>query len=132
MKTWLTQSSQFNIPRGLTTLSARTPALFLPDPKAAERFFDFFTANIRNKNTRRAYYKAACRFAEWCEANGLHDLAGVKPFHVAAYVEGLGLAKRGKVHLLGNRQWSRFCESACANERRQRSARRSRDGACCL
>jgi hypothetical protein len=32
--------------------------------------FDFFTANIRNKNTR---YKAVCRFAEWCEAKGLRD-----------------------------------------------------------
>lgn len=79
--------------RGLATFSARPPALFLPHPKAAERFFDFFTANIRNKNTRRAYYKAVCRFAEWCEAKGLGDLAGVKPFHVAAYIEGLGLAK---------------------------------------
>jgi hypothetical protein len=28
--------------------------VFLPNPKAAERFFDFFTANIRNRNTRRA------------------------------------------------------------------------------
>lgn len=82
-----------NVPRGLATFSARPPALFLPHPKAAERFFDFFTANIRNKNTRRAYYKAVCRFAEWCEAKGLRDLAAIKPFHVAAYIEGLGLSK---------------------------------------
>ncbi len=34
--------------------------MFLPDEKTAERFFGFFTANIRNKNTRRAYDKAAC------------------------------------------------------------------------
>jgi hypothetical protein len=54
------------------------------ESKTAERFFDFFTANIRNRNTRRAYYKAACRFAEWCEGRGLRDLAGVKPLHVAA------------------------------------------------
>lgn len=83
----------YNVPRGLATYSARPPALFLPHAKAAERFFDFFTANIRNKNTRRAYYKAVCRFAEWCEARGLRDLAGVKPFHVAAYIEGLALSK---------------------------------------
>jgi integrase len=67
--------------------------VFLPNATAAERFFDFFTANIRNKNTRRAYYKAACRFAEWCEGKGLHGLAGVKPVHVAAYIEGLAVAK---------------------------------------
>jgi hypothetical protein len=36
------------------------PALFLQQARAAERFFDFFTANIRNKHTRRAYYNAAC------------------------------------------------------------------------
>lgn len=88
-----TELVPYNVPRGLATYSARPPALFLPHAKAAERFFDFFTANIRNKNTRRAYYKAVCRFAEWCEAKGLRDLAGVKPFHVAAYIENLGLAK---------------------------------------
>jgi site-specific recombinase XerD len=82
-----------NVPRGLAALAVKAPALFLPNEKTAERFFDFFTANIRNKNTRRAYYKAACRFAEWCEAKGLRDFAAVKPFHVAAYIEGLGLAK---------------------------------------
>jgi site-specific recombinase XerD len=61
----------------------------LPAPEAAERFFEFFTANIRNKNTRRAYYKAACRFSDWCDRKGLHGLAKVKPVHVAAYIEGL-------------------------------------------
>jgi site-specific recombinase XerD len=65
------------------------PALFLPDAKRAERFFEFFTANIRNKNTRRAYYNAVCRFAEWCEGRRLHDLAEVKALHVAGYVEAL-------------------------------------------
>ena len=29
------------------------PVLFVPHAKAAERFFEFFTANIRNMNTRR-------------------------------------------------------------------------------
>src|SRR4051794_39835794 len=44
-------------PPSLTGLAPKPPALFLPDEKARDRFFDFFTANIRNKNTRRAYYK---------------------------------------------------------------------------
>jgi len=78
-----------NLPRRLATLSASTPALFLPDARAAERFAEFFTANIRNKNTRRAYYKAVCRFADWCEGRGVTDLARVKPIHVAAYIEAL-------------------------------------------
>jgi site-specific recombinase XerD len=76
-------------PRILTGLAARLPALFLPDEKTAERFFGFFTANIRNPHTRRAYYQAACRFADWCEGRGLPRLGHVKPLHVAAYIEEL-------------------------------------------
>jgi len=98
----ITEQLPQNIPRRLAVLAARPPALFLPDAQAAERFFDFFTANIRNKNTRRAYYKAVCRFADWCEDRGLAALARVKPVHVAAYVESLAaeLAKPSvKQHL---------------------------------
>jgi hypothetical protein len=32
-----------------------------------ERFWEFLTANIRNRNTQRSYYKAAWRFSGWCE-----------------------------------------------------------------
>jgi site-specific recombinase XerD len=81
----------FKEPRLLAGLAAKLPAVFLPDEKAGERFFGFFTAHIRNRNTRRAYYKAACRFSDWCEGRGLLDLGHVKPPHVAAYVEMLGL-----------------------------------------
>jgi hypothetical protein len=55
------------VPRSLAAIAARPPALFLPDEKAGERFFQFFTAHVRNRNTRRAYYEAACRFADWRE-----------------------------------------------------------------
>ncbi len=85
----LIESNTVQIPRGLAAIAAAQPVLFLPDARRGERFFDFFTANIRNKNTRRAYYKAACRFSEWCEGRGLNELAQVKPLHVAAYVEVL-------------------------------------------
>jgi site-specific recombinase XerD len=80
-------------PRALAGLAAKPPAVFLPDEKAAERFFGFFTANIRNRNTRRAYYKAACRFSDWCEGKGLLELERVKPPHVAAYIEDLAIAR---------------------------------------
>jgi site-specific recombinase XerD len=80
----------FKEPRALAGLAVKLPVVFLPNEKAGERFFGFFTANIRNKNTRRAYYKAACRFSDWCEGRGL-DLATVKPPYVAAYIEILGL-----------------------------------------
>jgi site-specific recombinase XerD len=65
------------------------PALFAPDAPAAKRVVEFFTANIRNPNTRRAYAKAAANFAAWCEAHGLDHLRDVQPVHVAAYIEEL-------------------------------------------
>jgi hypothetical protein len=71
-------------PRALAGLAVRPPAVFLRNENAGERFFGFFTAHIRNRNTGRAYYKAACRFSDWCEGRGLLDLGAVKPLHVAA------------------------------------------------
>lgn len=69
--------------------SFKLPALFAPDPDAERRFIEFFTANIRNPNTRRAYARAAAEFAVWCERNDLHELAEIEPVHVAAYIETL-------------------------------------------
>jgi integrase/recombinase XerD len=77
-------------PRDLADITARRPVLFLAEPKASERFWEFFTATIRNHHTRRAYYTAVCRFSAWCENRGLHELAWVKPMHVAAFIEELG------------------------------------------
>jgi site-specific recombinase XerD len=63
--------------------------LFAPTPKAAKRVLEFFTAQINNDHTRKAYLNAARRFAEWCDAHDLHELAQVQPFHVAAFVKEL-------------------------------------------
>ena len=63
--------------------------LFAPTPRAARRFVEFFTAQINNDHTRRAYLNATRRFAAWCETHGLHELAAVQPFHVAAFVKEL-------------------------------------------
>ena len=60
--------------------------------EATERFFEFFTANIRNANTRRAYARAAGRFFFWCHEHGF-GLHQVKPIVVAAYIETHGGAK---------------------------------------
>ena len=64
-------------------------ALFTPTPKVAERVFEFFTAQINNDNTRKAYLNATRRFALWCAQRGIGELADVKPFHVAAFVKAL-------------------------------------------
>ena len=65
------------------------PALVATLGEAASwRFIEFFTANIRNPHTRRAYARACSRFFGWCEARGL-TLAAIRPFDVAAWVEAL-------------------------------------------
>ncbi len=43
------------------------PALLSPTADASRRFVEFFTVNIRNPNTRKAYARAASQFATWCE-----------------------------------------------------------------
>jgi site-specific recombinase XerD len=63
--------------------------LFAPTPRAAQRFVEFFTAQINNDHTRKAYLNATRRFAAWCQAHALGDLAQVQPFHVAAFVKDL-------------------------------------------
>ena len=65
------------------------PAFFTPTPKAAKRVLEFFTAQISNDHTRRAYANAARRFADWCGATGIHELSQVQPFHVAAFIKDL-------------------------------------------
>lgn len=74
----------------ITCASVHLPVLFQTTPRVGRRFWEFFTVNIRNPNTRRAYFKAVKMFATWCEERDLHDLAAVTPMHVAAYVEQLG------------------------------------------
>jgi site-specific recombinase XerC len=65
------------------------PQLFTPTPKAAKRVLEFFTAQVNNDHTRKAYLNATRRFAAWCETHSLHELAAVQPFHVVAFVKEL-------------------------------------------
>jgi site-specific recombinase XerD len=57
---------------------------------AQERFFEFFAANIRNKNTRRAYGRQVWQFLAWCEGRGITQLQQIRPMLVAAYIEQKG------------------------------------------
>src|SRR4051794_25296709 len=52
--------------------------------RATLRFLDFFTANIRNKNTRAAYAVAVRCFFAWLDARGITELSAVRTYHVAA------------------------------------------------
>jgi Phage integrase, N-terminal SAM-like domain len=59
--------------------------------EATWRYVEFFTANIRNPNTRRAYLRACNRFLSWCEDRGL-TLGAIRPHDVAIYIEELQAA----------------------------------------
>src|ERR1700722_4151753 len=70
--------------------------------KAAWRFLEFFTVNIRNQNTRAAYGQAAGAFLRWCEGRGITRIEDVQPVHVAGYIEELGAVRKAptvKQHL---------------------------------
>ena len=58
-------------------------------PKATRRYFEFFTANIRNRNTREAYYRALNDFFSWLNDRHI-ELIDIEPVVVAAYVEYIG------------------------------------------
>jgi len=80
------------IPPGALTTPADTyivPALIADlGEQASWRYVEFFTANINNDHTRRAYARACGRFFAWCEDRGL-TLTAIRPFDVAAWVKEL-------------------------------------------
>ncbi len=76
---------------GVEVLGGSVPALLLRLGEAGlMRFWEFFTVNIRNANTRAAYGRAAGSFLRWCETRGIAQMKDVQPFHVAAYTEEAG------------------------------------------
>ncbi len=56
--------------------------------RTTKRFLEFFTANIRNKNTRLAYARSVSQFLDWCEYRNV-TRAKIEPMIVAAYIEEL-------------------------------------------
>src|ERR1700735_1967962 len=80
------------IPPGALTTPTDTyivPAVIVDAGDAAGwRYVEFFTANIENPHTRRAYARACGRFFAWCERRGL-TLGAIRLFDVAAWVKEL-------------------------------------------
>jgi site-specific recombinase XerD len=96
---------------------AATSAMLVPrliadaDENASLRFLDFFTANIRNPNTRAACAVAVHAFFSWVDAKHVAPLAAVRTHHVSAYVEFLGRRYRAptvKQHLAAEPSASRL------------------------
>ncbi|MCX2563678.1 tyrosine-type recombinase/integrase [Acetobacter thailandicus] len=54
---------------------------------ARQRFMEFFAAQIRNPNTRRAYARAVSGFLSWCDDHHIRHLPDITPLHVATWVE---------------------------------------------
>ncbi|MEO6608165.1 MAG: tyrosine-type recombinase/integrase [Aestuariivirga sp.] len=78
----------------ITQQASNLPALISASgEKVAVRFIEFFTANIHNPNTRRAYAKGIGHFMRWCEAQGIVSLATITPVHVAIYIKELSQTK---------------------------------------
>ncbi|HXN45179.1 MAG TPA: phage integrase N-terminal SAM-like domain-containing protein [Bryobacteraceae bacterium] len=95
--------------------------MYAPTARAAKRFIEYFAANIRNPNTRRAYFHAVLEFSRWCEAQNFTEIVDIEPLHVAAYIEILGtrLAKPSvKQHLAAIRMlfdWLVVGQAAATN-----------------
>jgi len=86
----------------LETTGAYRPALFVDaGEQASYRFVEFFTATIRNPNTRAAYFRAVQRFSLWCQRWGV-TLTRVNPVQVALYIEELGQAVRRNSRFSGH------------------------------
>src|ERR1700719_3312399 len=96
------------VPTTIIVRPAAASAMLVPKliadagENAGLRFLDFFTANIRNPNTRAAYAVAVRAFFAWLDAKHVAPLAAVRTHHVSAYVEVLGRRYRAptvKQHL---------------------------------
>jgi hypothetical protein len=72
-------------PSALRSTLAVPAAIADAGDQAARRFLEFFAAQIRNKNTRMAYYRAVCSFFAWVEQ---HWIAQWPPMRVGACCNG--------------------------------------------
>ena len=71
-------------------IAGNIPALFTAaGEQGTYRFVEFFTANIRNTHTRKAYWRAVNALADWCDGQRIKSPLAVTSLHVAAYIEGL-------------------------------------------
>jgi hypothetical protein len=82
---------------------------------------EFFTANIRNPHTRRAYARACARFFAWCDDRELIP-ATIRPHDVATYIgfleaESYGYAIRLPTNRNGIRKAGRSTSTAQSRSR---------------
>jgi site-specific recombinase XerD len=68
----------------------RLPAAANAGEETMQRYTEFFTANIHNPHTRRAYARACNRFFAWCDGRAL-TLADIQSPDVTAWMKQLQL-----------------------------------------
>jgi site-specific recombinase XerD len=87
-------TAQLPVPVSRKTVIAKertTPQIVVPaliadlGEQSSWRYAEFFSANISNPNTRRAYGRACLRFLNWCDERGL-TLTQIRPHDVATYI----------------------------------------------
>src|SRR5437762_13032443 len=92
----------------LVLVDASTALLIVPamiadlGEHAALRFVDFFTAHIRNPNTRSAYAVAVRSFFVWLGSRRVTEMRQVRTIHVSSYIEALSKVRKAptvKQHL---------------------------------
>jgi site-specific recombinase XerD len=66
----------------------RMPAAANAGQETTRRYTEFFTANIENPHTRRAYARACNRFFAWCEGRAL-AFSAIRACDLAAWIEEL-------------------------------------------
>ena len=74
--------------------SIRIPAVFAGPAQTERRFWEFFTTQISNDNTRKAYFNAVRFFSAWCQSRNIGELGQVEPMHIAAYLKVLEKEER--------------------------------------
>ncbi|MFQ5641954.1 MAG: tyrosine-type recombinase/integrase [bacterium] len=85
-----------NLPIQQSEISLHLPPALVDLGESAQRaFLEFFTAQIRNKNTRQAYLRNVCRFLDWIESRGA-TLPDIQAMHIALYIEQLGKPKSAR------------------------------------
>jgi integrase/recombinase XerD len=86
------EKHDLSLPMGLGIFAVGAPQLPAMITRAGEdavrRFIEFFTATIRNRNTRAAYAQAIGQFCRWAEERRF-ELTTITPVAVAAYIEQL-------------------------------------------
>ena len=66
-------------PGAVSLAEAVPPVIVGAGEQATIRFLEFFTANIRNKNTRRAHYRASAGVLAWCQVQKMESVQQVRP-----------------------------------------------------